>query len=186
MAGANQLQHQSTLQNRKTTPNEPTDRCTLLCCRTEHLTKLGVASRSYVLVPDQMKTLLSNSCFGTCDKGEVNSKRFFRKRACIEARDHGEPSRAVKSSERRNGINGGGPRERNVDGGGGRLCRIRVTLDRVARRGLFPRGERLALGTRRHPRQDRKALRKPGFLLVHWAIEWIGTFRALFVVSFHQ
>jgi hypothetical protein len=30
---------------------------------------------------------------------------FFRKRACIEARDHGEPSRAVKSAERRNGIN---------------------------------------------------------------------------------
>jgi hypothetical protein len=36
-------------------------------------------------------------------------------------------------------------------------------LDRAARRGLFPRGERPALGTRRHPRQDRKALRKPGF-----------------------
>jgi hypothetical protein len=33
----------------------------------------------------------------------------------------------------------------------------------AARRGLFPRGERPALGTRRHPRQDRKALRKPGF-----------------------
>jgi hypothetical protein len=47
--------------------------------------------------------------------------------------------------------------------GGGRLCRIRVTLDRSARRGLFPRGECPALGTRRHPRQDRKALRKPGF-----------------------
>jgi hypothetical protein len=30
---------------------------------------------------------------------------FFRKRACIEARDHGEPSRAVKSAQRRNGIN---------------------------------------------------------------------------------
>ena len=30
---------------------------------------------------------------------------FFRKRACIEARDHGEPSRAVKSAKRRNGIN---------------------------------------------------------------------------------
>src|SRR5580704_7788740 len=84
---------------------------------------------------------------------------FFWKRACIEARDHGEPSRAVKSAERRNGIIGGGP----TKWGGGRLCRIRVTLDRAARRGLFPRGERPALGTRRHPRQDRKALRKPGF-----------------------
>ena len=72
---------------------------------------------------------------------------FFRKRACIEARDHGEPSRAVKSAERRNGINGGDPEL--VEGGGGRLCRIRVTLDRAARRGLFPRGERPALGTRR-------------------------------------
>jgi hypothetical protein len=30
---------------------------------------------------------------------------FFWKRACIEARGHGEPSRAVKSAERRNGIN---------------------------------------------------------------------------------
>jgi hypothetical protein len=37
---------------------------------------------------------------------------FFWKRACIEARDHGEPSRAVKSAERRNGINVRGPRER--------------------------------------------------------------------------
>src|SRR6516225_4563457 len=50
-------------------------------------------------------------------------------------------------------------RRRGVD----RLCRLRVTLDRAARRGLFPRGERPALGTRRLPRQDRKALRKPGF-----------------------
>jgi hypothetical protein len=75
---------------------------------------------------------------------------FFWKRACIEARDHGEPSRAVKSAERRNGINARGPRERSVDGGGGRLCRLRVTLDRAARRGLPPRGERPALGTRRH------------------------------------
>jgi hypothetical protein len=39
---------------------------------------------------------------------------FFWKRACVEARDHGEPSRAVKSAERRNGINGG--TERSVDG----------------------------------------------------------------------
>jgi hypothetical protein len=53
--------------------------------------------------------------------------------------------------------------ERSVDGGGGRLCRLRVTLDRAARRGLFPRGERPALGTRRRQRQDRKGLRKPGF-----------------------
>jgi hypothetical protein len=82
---------------------------------------------------------------------------FFRKRACIEARDHGEPSRAVKSAKRRNGINGGDPRS----GEEARLCRLRVTLDRAARRGLFPRGVRPALGTRRHPRQDRKALRKP-------------------------
>jgi hypothetical protein len=65
---------------------------------------------------------------------------FFRKRACIEARDHGEPSRAVKSAERRNGINGGDPKL--VEGEEARLCRIRVTLDRTARRGLFPRGER--------------------------------------------
>jgi hypothetical protein len=71
---------------------------------------------------------------------------FFWKRACIEARDHGEPSRTVKSAERRNGINGGGPRERSVDGGGGRLCRIRVTLDRAARRGLFPRGRASGFG----------------------------------------
>ena len=88
---------------------------------------------------------------------------FFRKRACIEARDHGEPSRAVKSAGAAKRNKWRGPRERSVDGGGGRLCRIRVTLERAARRGLFPRGERPALGTRRHPRQDRKALRKPGF-----------------------
>ena len=47
--------------------------------------------------------------------------------------------------------------------GVGRLCRLRVTLDRAARCGLFPRGERPVLATRRHPRQDRKALRNPGF-----------------------
>src|SRR5580704_5061889 len=45
----------------------------------------------------------------------------------------------------------------------GAQTRLRVTLDRAARRGLFPRGERPALGTRRLPMQDRKALRKPGF-----------------------
>ena len=88
---------------------------------------------------------------------------FFWKRACIEARDHGEPSRAVKSAGAAKRNKWRGPRERSVDGGGGRLCRLRVTLDRAARRGLFPRGERPALGTRRFPRQDRKALRKPGF-----------------------
>ena len=88
---------------------------------------------------------------------------FFRKRACIEARDHGEPSRAVKSAGAAKRNKWTGPREWSVDGGGGRLCRLRVTLDRPARRGLFPRGERPALGTRRLPMQDRKALRKPGF-----------------------
>jgi hypothetical protein len=80
---------------------------------------------------------------------EFMPHNFFWKRAFIEARDHGEPSRAVKSAERRNGINGGA-RKRSVDGGVGRLCRLRVTLERAARRGLFPRGERPALGTRRH------------------------------------
>jgi hypothetical protein len=78
-------------------------------------------------------------------------------------RDHGEPSRAVKSAGAAKRNKWRGPRECSVDGGGGRLCRLRVTLDRAARRGLFPRGERPALGTRRLPRQDRKALRKPGF-----------------------
>jgi hypothetical protein len=42
-------------------------------------------------------------------KKKLMPKNFFWKRACIEARDHGEPSRAVKSAERRNGINGGDP-----------------------------------------------------------------------------
>jgi hypothetical protein len=42
-------------------------------------------------------------------KKKLMSNIFFWKRACIEARDHGEPSRAVKSAERRNGINGGDP-----------------------------------------------------------------------------
>jgi hypothetical protein len=82
-------------------------------------------------------------------KEKLMPHNFLWKRACIEARDHGEPSRAVKSAERRNGINGGEPRERRVDGGVGRLCRLRVTLERAARRGLFPKGERPALGTRR-------------------------------------
>ena len=49
------------------------------------------------------------------------------------------------SSEKRNKWRG----PRACRGGGGRLCRIRVTLDRAARRGLFPRGESPALGTRR-------------------------------------
>jgi hypothetical protein len=70
---------------------------------------------------------------------------FFEKRACIEARDHGEPSRALqeRGAAKRNKWRG------PTKWGGGRLCRIRVTLDRAARRGLFPRGERPALGTRR-------------------------------------
>ena len=42
-------------------------------------------------------------------KKKLMPHNFFWKRACIEARDHGEPSRAVKSAERRNGINGGDP-----------------------------------------------------------------------------
>jgi hypothetical protein len=74
---------------------------------------------------------------------------FFEKRACIEARDHGEPSRAVqeRGAAKRNKWRG----PRACRGGGGRLCRLRVTLDRAARRGLFPRGERPALGTRQTP-----------------------------------
>jgi len=43
----------------------------------------------------------------------------------------------------------GDPASVSVDGGGGRLCRLRVTLDRAVRRGLFPRGERPALRTRK-------------------------------------
>ena len=101
----------------------------------------------------------------SCTEVRVEKKfmphNFFRKRACIEARDHGEPSRAVKSAGAAKRNKWRGPRA--CRGGGGRLCRLRVTLDRAARRGLFPRGERPALGTRRLPRQDRKALRKPGF-----------------------
>jgi hypothetical protein len=46
----------------------------------------------------------------------------------------------VKSAERRNGINGRDPEL--VERGGGRLCRIRVTLD--ARRAVAFRGELLA------------------------------------------
>ena len=48
---------------------------------------------------------------------------FFRQRACIEARDHGEPGRAVKSAQRRNGINGGDPASAAKHGGVGR-CRV--------------------------------------------------------------
>jgi hypothetical protein len=36
--------------------------------------------------------------------------------------------------------------ERSVDGGVGRLCRLRVTLDRAARRGFFPRGRASGFG----------------------------------------
>ena len=67
---------------------------------------------------------------------------FFWKRACIEARDHGEPSRAVKSAKRRNGINGGDPRSGEEAG----LCRIRVTLDQAARRGPLPEGRAPGFG----------------------------------------
>jgi hypothetical protein len=63
---------------------------------------------------------------------------FFRQRACIEARDHGEPSGQEREAAKRNKW---GPTK-----WGGRLCRIRVTLDRTAHRGLFTRGERPALG----------------------------------------
>jgi hypothetical protein len=63
---------------------------------------------------------------------------FFRKRACVEARDHGEPSRVVQEREAAKRNKWRGP----TKWGGGRLCRLRVTLDRTARRGLFPRGER--------------------------------------------
>src|ERR1700729_3951859 len=56
---------------------------------------------------------------------------FFWKRACIEARDHGEPSPAVKSAGAAKRNKWRGP----TKWGGARLCRIRVTLERAARRG---------------------------------------------------
>jgi hypothetical protein len=70
---------------------------------------------------------------------------FFRKRACIEARDHGEPSRAVKSAKRRNGINGGDPRS----GEGAVYAGFALLL--TERRAVVspPRGKRPALGMRR-------------------------------------
>ena len=85
---------------------------------------------------------------------------FFRKRACIEARDHGEPSRAVKSAERRNGINGGDPGrsgEEAVYAGFALLLTERRAV--VSSRGASVR----LWGRVDSPRQDRKALRKPGF-----------------------
>jgi hypothetical protein len=120
-------------------------------------------TRLYLLVENWQFTQYRRQEEGTPEVPTSTPHNFFRKRACIEARDHGEPSRAVKSAGAAKRNKWTGPRERSVDGGGGRLCRLRVTLDRPARRGLFPRGERPALGTRRLPRQDRKALRKPGF-----------------------
>jgi hypothetical protein len=84
---------------------------------------------------------------------------FFRKRACIEARDHGEPSRAVKSAERRNGINGGDPRsgEEAVYAGFALLLTERRAV--VSSRGASVQ----VCGRVDSPRQDRKALRKSGF-----------------------
>ena len=86
---------------------------------------------------------------------------FFWKRACIEARDHGEPSRAVKSAKRRNGINGGDLElvegEEAVYAGFALLLTERRAV--VSSRGASVR----LWGRVDSPRQDRKALRKPGF-----------------------
>jgi hypothetical protein len=51
---------------------------------------------------------------------------FFWKRACIEASGHGEPSQAVKSAERRNGI---------MEGEETHLCQLRVGVG-VERQGI--------------------------------------------------
>jgi hypothetical protein len=84
---------------------------------------------------------------------------FFRKRACIEARDHGEPSRAVKSAERRNGIIGRDPRS-----GEGAVYAGFALLLTERRAVVSSRGASVRLwGRVDSPRQDRKALRKPGF-----------------------
>ena len=89
---------------------------------------------------------------------------FFRKRACIEARDHGEPSRAVKSA---------GAAKRNKWRGSPRAeCRrgeeavyAGFALLLTERRAVVSsRGASVRLwGRVDSPRQDRKALRKPGF-----------------------
>ena len=48
-----------------------------LCCRTEHLTKLRVASRSYVLVPDQLEDpAFEYLLCRHAAKGELNPKRW--------------------------------------------------------------------------------------------------------------
>jgi hypothetical protein len=88
---------------------------------------------------------------------------FFRKRACIEARDHGEPSRAVKSAERRNGINGGDPASEASTGEEAVYAGFALLLSERRAVVSSPRGERPALRRVDTPRQDRKALRKPGF-----------------------
>jgi hypothetical protein len=93
---------------------------------------------------------------------------FFWKRACFEARDHGEPSRAVKSAERRNGINGGDPRsgEEAVYAGFALLLTERraVVSSRGASARLWGRGDTRGKIGRRYGNL--------GFLLIHRAIEW--------------
>jgi hypothetical protein len=89
---------------------------------------------------------------------------FFRKRACIEARDHGEPSRAVKSA---------GAAKRNKWMGTTRAKRKTgeeavyagfASLLTERRAVVSSRGASVRLwGRVDSPRQDRKALRKPGF-----------------------
>jgi hypothetical protein len=87
---------------------------------------------------------------------------FFRKRACIEARDHGEPSRAVKSAGAAKRNNWRGPRERSVDGEEAVYAGFALLL--TERRAVVSsRGASVRLwGRVDSPRQDRKALRKPG------------------------
>jgi hypothetical protein len=88
---------------------------------------------------------------------------FFRKRACIEARDHGEPSRAVKSAQRRNGING--VDSANAAQTGEEAVYAGFALLLTERRAVVSsRGASVRLWRRvDSPRQDRKALRKPWF-----------------------
>ena len=87
---------------------------------------------------------------------------FFRKRACIEARDHGEPSRAVKSAGAAKRNKWRGPRSEG-DGEGAVYAGFALLL--TERRAVVSsRGASVRLcGRVDSPRQDRKALRKPGF-----------------------
>jgi hypothetical protein len=88
-------------------------------------------------------------------------RRKRQQQSLCRARDHGEPSRAVKSAERRNGINGGDPElvegEEAVYAGFALLLTERRAV--VSSRGASVR----LWGRVDSPRQDRKALWKPGF-----------------------